>query len=161
MKKKRFTKNKTMNKFFLFFVTCGYIGYIPYIPGTIASIIACLILYLFPFKSLIVQIMFLIFFIPFAIICINKFNFEGKDPRYIVLDEFVGMFITMAGHKTHIINLLTGFILFRFFDIVKPYPIHYVERYKKGYGIVADDVIAGVFANICLSLLYILWDFLR
>lgn len=141
-----------MEKFFLFIVTCCFIGYIPYIPGTIASIIPCLILYFFPFKSLSVYIVFLIILIAFSIMCINKLSFEGKDPRYIVIDELVGMFLTMAGHSIEIINLITGFILFRFFDIVKPHPVRYVERYKKGYGIVADDVVAGVFANVCLCI---------
>ncbi|MCX7965021.1 MAG: phosphatidylglycerophosphatase A [Syntrophorhabdaceae bacterium] len=151
-------KNSITNRFLLFLVTCGFIGYLPYIPGTFTSILACLILYFFSFRTLFAWFIFLIFFVPFSVMCINKLNFEGKDPRYIVIDEFAGMFITMAGHKTEIINLLTGFILFRFFDIVKPYPVKYVEKYKKGYGIMADDVVAGILANICLCLFIYIWD---
>jgi len=60
------------------------------------------------------------------------------------------MFITMAGHNITFISLLIGFILFRFFDIIKPYPIRRVEAFRKGYGILADDIIAGIFANLLL-----------
>lgn len=139
-----------MEKLFLFIVTCGFVGYLPYIPGTFASAAACVILYFFPFKTLSTYTVFSILFVAFSILCINILNFKGKDPRYIVIDEFAGMFITMVGHRIEAVNLMAGFILFRFFDIVKPYPVRYVERYKKGYGIVADDVVAGIFANVCL-----------
>ena len=140
-----------MNSILLFLVTCACIGYIPFMPGTWAAVFACFVLYFFPFKTLSAYLV-LIFFVACSIICINMLTFEGKDPHYIVIDEVCGMFVAMTGHNTHIINLLIGFILFRFFDIVKPYPIKYVERYKKGYGIMADDIIAGAFANICLSI---------
>lgn len=140
-----------MNSIYLFFATCGFIGYLPYMPGTWASIFACFVLYFLPVRSLLAYVA-LILFLVCATACINMLTFEGKDPQHIVIDEFCGMFVTMAGHSTTIINLLIGFILFRFFDIVKPYPVRYVERYKKGYGIMADDIVAGAFANICTSL---------
>jgi len=140
-----------MNSIFLFFVTCGFIGYLPFMPGTWASLFACFVLYFLPVRSLSAYVI-LILFVACATVCINMLTFEGKDPPYIVIDELCGMFITMAGHGTSVINLLIGFMIFRFFDIVKPYPVKYVERYKKGCGIMADDIIAGVFANICTSL---------
>ena len=73
-----------------------------------------------------------------------------EDPGYIVIDELAGMFITMAGHKPTLIALVTGFFLFRIFDIIKPYPVYAVERLRKGYGIMADDILAGIYANIIL-----------
>jgi phosphatidylglycerophosphatase A len=73
-----------------------------------------------------------------------------KDPGCIVIDEFVGVLVTMAGHKLTILALFEGFILFRAFDILKPYPIRKVERLPGGLGIVADDVLAGIFASALL-----------
>ncbi len=85
------------------------------------------------------------------------FEFTGEDPGYIVIDELTGMFITMAGHKPTFITLIAGFFLFRIFDIIKPYPANTVEGFKKGYGIAADDIIAGIYANIVLWLGYLLF----
>lgn len=85
------------------------------------------------------------------------FEFKGEDPGYIVVDELAGMFITMAGHRLSIINLIAGFLLFRIFDIIKPYPAYDIQRLRKGYGIMADDVIAGIYANIVLWAGYLLF----
>lgn len=150
-----------MNKLLRFIVTCGFIGYLPFVPGTYASALGCILLYIFPFSSYAVNIIFLCCFVIFSVICINRLEYGGKDPQYIVIDELAGMFITMAGHRTDLSHIITGFILFRIFDIVKPYPIRYVERYKKGYGIMADDILAGVFANICLYLVFLVLGSLR
>ncbi|MCX8111202.1 MAG: phosphatidylglycerophosphatase A [Syntrophorhabdaceae bacterium] len=139
-----------MNRCYLFFVTCGFIGYLPFMPGTYASAMGCIILYLLPVDSLMIQILILICLLALSVICLNRMRLERNDPSYVVIDEMAGMFMTMVGHRATILNLVAGFILFRLFDIVKPYPIRYVERYKKGYGIVADDIVAGAFANICL-----------
>jgi phosphatidylglycerophosphatase A len=82
-------------------------------------------------------------------------KYDGKDPSYIVIDELAGMFVAMAGHKPTALNIISGFILFRIFDIIKPYPIRRVERLKGGYGVVADDVLAGIFANCLIWLEYL------
>ncbi len=84
------------------------------------------------------------------------YKYKGEDPGYIVIDELAGMFITMAGHKPSLIMIIAGFFLFRIFDIIKPFPVHAVERYRKGYGIMADDILAGIYANIILWLGYLL-----
>ncbi|HQJ93580.1 MAG TPA: phosphatidylglycerophosphatase A [Syntrophorhabdaceae bacterium] len=138
-------------------VSCGFVGYMPFAPGTWASLLGCILIYLFPFHSLITNIVFICILTIFSIISINMFEFTGEDPGYIVIDELIGMFITMAGHKTTFISLIAGFFLFRFFDIIKPYPVNAVESFRKGYGIVADDIIAGIYANIVLWLGYLLF----
>ena len=56
----------------------------------------------------------------------------------------------MAGHRASLVNILIGFVLFRIFDIAKPFPINRAERLPGGYGVMADDVLAGIFANILL-----------
>jgi len=138
------------NKILLTIVTCGFVGYMPFAPGTWASALGCIFIYLFPFPSLIANISFICCLIIFSIICINLLTFTVEDPGYIVIDELAGMFITMAGHKPTLITLAAGFFLFRVFDIIKPYPVNAVERYRKGYGIMADDILAGIYANISL-----------
>jgi phosphatidylglycerophosphatase A len=144
--------SKLVNNCLFFIVTCGYIGYIPGPTGTYASIFGCIILYFLPYISAFSGIIFVIGFAVFSTICVNLLEYEGEDPSYIVIDELTGIFITMAGHQPTFLNLVIGFILFRFFDIIKPYPIRRLERWRKGYGVVTDDCLAGVFANILLWL---------
>ena len=131
-----------------FIVTCGYIGLLPFAPGTYASMLGCILIYLFPlpFNNL----SFVIVLVIFSVFCINLLGFEEKDPGHIVIDELAGMCIAMAGHSVTLINIVIGFVFFRGFDILKPFPIRHAERLRKGYGIVADDVIAGIFANVVL-----------
>jgi phosphatidylglycerophosphatase A len=82
--------------------------------------------------------------------------FQGRDARPIVIDEMVGFLITLLWLPLNLLTLCLGFFLFRFFDIVKPPPISTVEeRLQSGWGVVMDDVLAGIFANVTLRLLLI------
>jgi phosphatidylglycerophosphatase A len=143
---KRFTA--TTNRVFKYFATLGPIGYFPYAPGTYGSILACVIIYFFP--SVCTHPLFVALFIVISLVALNGLALEEKDPGYVVIDEVAGMFVTMMGHNMTILGLLAGFLLFRFFDIVKPYPIRRMEVFRKGYGILADDILAGIFGNILL-----------
>ena len=140
----------TSNNLFYVFVTLGPIGYLPYAPGTYGSAFACILLYLLP--SIFTQPLFVLIFIIVSLIVLNNLVLEGKDPGYIIIDEVAGMFVAMTGHSITFLSLLAGFILFRFFDIIKPYPIRRVEIFRKGYGILADDIVAGIFTNLLLIL---------
>ena len=75
---------------------------------------------------------------------------DQADPVYIVIDEFAGVLVTLAGHAVTFRNLAIGFILFRAFDILKPYPVRELERLPGAYGIIADDVLAGILASAAL-----------
>jgi phosphatidylglycerophosphatase A len=127
------------------------VGYIPGAPGTYASIFGCILIYIFP--SIFANVFFCAGLVLFSMFCVNFFRYNGEDPAYIVIDELAGICVTLAGHSITLLNIIIGFVLFRFFDIVKPFPIKYAERLKGGYGIVADDVLAGIFANIILVIL--------
>ncbi len=80
--------------------------------------------------------------------------FGKKDDQRIVIDEMMGFLITMIWVPKTIFFIILGFFLFRFFDILKPFPIRHLEkRVKGGFGVVLDDVMAGVYANIVLHLI--------
>ena len=166
-----------MNKFGLSLLTMFGIGHIKYAPGTMASFITCLIYY-FLFS---IDVNFYYFFLIFLIILIDKLShhFKEKDPKEIVIDEFFGqsipfvivMFIyTMPHTETWTRNLefevyyfFLFFILFRFFDIYKPFPINIIDKkMKNGFGVMLDDIIAGVYTFIVFYigvLFYIYSDF--
>ncbi len=134
----------------LVFATCGYVGYLPFAPGTWASILGCALLFLFPgiFNHPLVVLVITVA----AILCINRMQLTDKDPGYIVIDELAGICVTMVGQNLGFSNLVKGFILFRIFDILKPFPVRRLEGLPKGYGIVADDLMAGIYANLALLL---------
>jgi phosphatidylglycerophosphatase A len=77
-----------------------------------------------------------------------------EDPPEVVVDEVVGFFTAVAFWKPSWSLLLTGFFLFRFFDIVKPFPVGLAERLPGGVGIVADDLAAGLYSALCLGVLF-------
>ncbi len=139
------------HKIALAIATCGYIGYLPFAPGTWASLFGCILLYLLP--GILNHPVTVTLITIGSILCINRMQFPEKDPGYIVVDELAGICVTMVGQVPGITNLLKGFILFRIFDIVKPFPVRRLERLPGGYGIVADDLMAGIYANAALFLL--------
>jgi phosphatidylglycerophosphatase A len=129
------------------FATCCYVGYLPAAPGTWGSLLAGILLYLFPFFHSPVVILFLL---AGGVATAQVARGDQADPGYVVIDEFAGMVITMAGHAVTFRNLFIGFILFRAFDILKPYPVRKLERLPGAYGIIADDVLAGILASAAL-----------
>jgi phosphatidylglycerophosphatase A len=136
----------------LFFVSCGYLGYSPLVPGTVGSALGCVLLYLLP--AVLSRLAFVIALALAATFVLNSMELPNKDPQHVVVDEVAGMCLTMVGQPITAISLLAGFILFRLFDIVKPFPIRRIERLPKGWGIVADDLAAGIYANVALLLLW-------
>jgi len=155
-----------MKKFNLFFLTFFNIGKIKYAPGTIASGIACLLfLFLINFISfnIFLLITLLIFF--YSIFAINNSfdEFKADDPQEIVTDEVTGQLLTLLAIPVYetlyplptIYYCLTGFLLFRLFDIWKPFPVNYIDKNIKGaLGIMLDDVAASIYSIIALTLIF-------
>ncbi len=130
-----------------------FLGYVPIAPGTFGSLLGCLLFaLLFPLTP----VQYLAFLIAFIFLAIWAADGRAKemganDPSEIVIDEVAGMLCAMAFHKFTLMGLLVGFALFRFFDIVKIWPANWAEKkIRGGFGIVLDDVIAGVYANAAL-----------
>lgn len=82
----------------------------------------------------------------------------GKDSYRVVIDEVAGMFITLLFVPVDFKWLFIGFVLFRFFDIAKPLFIRRMEAFKGGWGVMLDDVLAGIYANVVLQLIIITWS---
>jgi phosphatidylglycerophosphatase A len=148
-----------------FFFTGLYSGYSPIAPGTTGSLLAALIYILeyIIFKSdcLVVNLLVILILIYPSIKLGNdgeKF-FNKKDPSQVVLDEMLGLWISVLFIQFSLQIILLAFIIFRIFDIFKPYPIRKSEKLKGGLGIMLDDIIAGVFTNILLQLLIIITGF--
>ena len=143
----------------LYFVaTLGGIGLIRFAPGTFGSIFAWfLFIYYSHFLNMIFSTIFVFFFAIFVCEQVSK-DLEQKDDKSIVIDELVGMWVALLPavyfadtqfERTTIAIL--AFILFRAFDILKPFPISYFDqRFKNGFGIVIDDVIAGIITILIL-----------
>ena len=150
-----------IDKLGLAILTMFGIGY-KYPPGTIASFVTCLIyLVLIVIFEVNFYILWLIFFIVlvYSLVLIDKLSrhFKGKDPKEIVIDEFFGQSIPLVWMSGYIISsgevypFFLAFILFRFFDIYKPFPINIVDKkMKNGLGVMLDDIIAGIYTSITI-----------
>lgn len=142
--------------------TLAGIGYVRYAPGTSATGLTLGFIFLLAWWGVSLPIYV-------AIVCGSMLVAYGSiffalplfhldvDPSAIVIDEVVGSLITFAGVACSLKTVLLGFVLFRFFDIVKPFGIKRVERLGGSAGILADDVVAGLYANAILHLF--IWFF--
>ncbi len=145
-----------MSRFFLLIATGFGVGYSPIAPGTLGTLVALPIYYfLSEIPSPLYEITLVGFFFVSVWISENAERFFGKkDDQRIVIDEIIGFLITMFWIPKTVPFIIIGFFLFRFFDILKPFPIRHLEkRLKGGYGVVLDDVVAGAYANIVLHLI--------
>ena len=141
-----------------FLVTGLYFGKIKYMPGTFGTIIGVLIFQLISTNTLVDNIFFLIILFFVALLMLNycyKTNiFLDTDDKSIVIDEIFGYLVFMIFFENTISNIIIGFILFRFFDIFKPFPIYLIDkRIKNSFGVMLDDIVAGLFAGIMLLLI--------
>ena len=131
------------------------VGFLPLAPGTWGAAIGCLIVWLLSYYQVLNTPLLAILIIVFTLISVPMINTLeeewGEDPSKVVIDETVGLWITMLFVPFNFQNLLLAFILFRFFDIAKPLGIRKLEQIKNGWGVMLDDVLAGVYANIVLQ----------
>ena len=139
-----------------FFVTFGFIGHIPWAPGTCASWGTVCILYLLytvipQYFSMIILLTALLLFI-LGVFWTNYFvqEWDNTDPPSVVIDECVGMILSFLFISPGLYTFLWGFILFRFLDIFKPWPIYLLEQFPDGWGIMLDDVVAGIITALVL-----------
>jgi phosphatidylglycerophosphatase A len=145
-----------MRRLALLLATWWGVGYCPRVPGTAGTLAAIpffLLLSLLPLPAYLACVLAIGLIACWAA-GEAEHIFQEKDSRRIVIDEVVGFFITMTALPITSPYLIGGFCLFRFFDILKPPPIRLIERkVPGGYGVVLDDVLAGIYAQISLRII--------
>jgi len=161
-----------INKINFLFVTLFGIGKIKKIPGSVASLATTLFLF-FLFHilnispNIVLIALIIIFFISLYAVNIFIKDLENKDPREVVIDEFIGQSIPLCLYEVaHNVPKETGeilkfyfimFILFRIFDITKPFPVSYYEKnFKNSLGVIMDDVCAGLYV-VAILVLYMVF----
>jgi phosphatidylglycerophosphatase A len=142
----------------VFVATVAYCGYFPFAPGTVGSA-AGLAVYLLVWWS---QSPFVEVGLIAALFAAGVWAgttaeryFGGIDPGPVVIDEVVGMLITLAFIPVGWSGALAGFVLFRIFDVIKPFPADRLESLHGGFGVMADDAMAAIYANLSLRL--VMW----
>jgi len=147
-------------------VTMFGLGKIKKIPGTFGSLATILILYIFfhifriP-SNVIILFLLIIFFYSFYAVSTHIKNSSNKDPGEIIIDEFIGQSIPIylyeISHGTNkdstdaIVFYAICFILFRYFDIMKPFPVSFFDKnFKNSFGVIMDDVMAGIYVVLTL-----------
>ena len=151
----------------------GY-GYLTKIPGTITSAVTTIFIYvayeILEYKDLKFSIIFfiLLFFYSFYAVKDSETEFQNKDPRQIVIDEVLGqsmpLILLLYLNQTNQINISIEFyyiislLSFRFFDILKPFPVNYFDKNHKNYfGIIMDDIMAGLYSMIVVYLVSLIF----
>jgi phosphatidylglycerophosphatase A len=153
-----------MKIFTKLFVSIFYIGYIKFASGTWGSLAAIIILYpcikfkILPFEALIIVFVILFFISNFFINYFSNFT-NSNDSKHIVIDELLGIFIILIFYDfififNDIITLILIFFIFRLFDIIKIFPANYIDtNLKNGYGVMMDDIVAGIYTIFTLMIL--------
>ena len=160
---------KTLN---YLFVTCFGIGSFRYAPGTITSLLTTVFLFsLFHIiilsPNIILFILLFVFIYSFYAVSYYIKDNENKDPKEVVVDEFIGQSIpiylyevshgTIKDPQEAALFYLYIFILFRYFDIKKPFPVNFIDKkFKNSFGVILDDVVAGLYVVLTLIIFMII-----
>lgn len=136
------------------------VGFMPFAPGTFGTLAALLIYFALP--TAVFEFAFMPYFLGALLllsvlgvwICGIAEKSLGHDAPAIVFDEVIGYFVAVFLLPKSIMIGLLAFALFRFFDILKPYPINKLQNLKGGMGVMADDILAGIYANILLQIIW-------
>lgn len=150
----RFKISKLIASFF-------YVGLCPVAPGTAGSLVSVILIYFLPthlwlFNTLAMLILLIVGVATSR--CIET-TLQITDPSWVVIDEVLGMYLTVFWLPKCWIFYLAGFALFRFFDITKPYPIKLIESIKSpGWGIMLDDVAAAIYACLVAMTFFVIFE---
>ena len=148
-----------MEKIAFFIWTAGFAGLVPVAPGTAGSVVGVVLLILVraaarnDWIELLVLVMVMVVGTWSA--SVAERHYCREDPGEVVVDEVAGMMLTLLWLPSGWIPFLVGFLAFRFFDIVKPFPARLAERMPGGWGVMADDLVAGLYGYA--SVWTVLW----
>ena len=136
-----------------------YSGYLPKAPGTWGSLVGVLLVFLLNNLSLQIYLSVVagLFIVGSFVAGEAEKILDNRDPGVVVIDEIVGMLITMIAVPVAPLTMVLGFILFRVFDIAKPFPVNFFDQhFHGGLGIMLDDVVAGIYSLIIMQLILLL-----
>jgi phosphatidylglycerophosphatase A len=153
--------NNSGRRVVLFLATGAFSGYTPIMPGTAGSVIGIGLFLVLSQLNYLAFLCITLSFIFLSILIAEKAAtiINKPDPSIIVIDEIAGYLVTMITFPSHWLYIAAGFVLFRLLDIAKPYPINWIDtNVSGGLGIVLDDVAAGIYANLILQLLRLLFE---
>ncbi len=152
-------KNFRLRSLLKYLATLGFIGYLPVAPGTFGSLVAAIFFVLLK-PGDVATVSLLIIVILIGTIAAHHMEkvLNEKDSRHIVIDEFAGYIVSVLLLPSRWPYYVAAFLLFRFFDILKPPPLRRMERFPGGLGIMADDILAGVYTNILLQVWKVLTE---
>jgi len=133
--------------------TFFYVGFLPLVPGTFGSMAGVLVFYLVKGSGILQAVATLLVLLAGFISCGEAEKvFKKKDPKFVVIDEVAGMLISLSFLPDYSLKVVVmAFLLFRILDTLKPYPASRLEDLHGGVGIMSDDILAGVYANIILQ----------
>jgi phosphatidylglycerophosphatase A len=137
----------------LFVATCGYLGYAPIAPGTFGSAAGLAVFFAVRATgSTGVELATIVVLFALGVWSgtIAEHHFGGVDPGPVVLDEVVGMLITLAFLPVNLTGAIVGFLLFRVLDVIKPWPSAQFEKLPGGLGVMADDGMAALYGNVAM-----------
>lgn len=142
-----------MGRLSVFIASFGYVGYFPIAPGTAGSFAALALFALvrwvgspvFELSAIVAVFAIGVWAASAAEVALGR-----KDPGIVVIDEVLGMLVTLALLPVSLAGIAVGFVLFRVFDVIKPYPANRLEQLHGGLGIMADDAMAGFYAYLVL-----------
>lgn len=133
-----------------------YLGYIPKAPGTFGTVGAAWFIYLLHFLGIYHQLFIFLMAVVFYAVGVWAVNVLredwGEDPAKVVVDEAVGLWISVLSLPFTHLNIILAFVFFRIFDIAKPLGIRKLESIRSGHGVMLDDVLAGIYTNIAIRL---------
>jgi len=140
--------------------TAGFAGLVPAAPGTAGSVVGLvLLMFVRTTRNDWIELLVLLIVVTVGIWSANlaERHYRREDPGEIVIDEVAGMMLTLLWIPSGWGTFAIGFLAFRFFDIVKPFPARLAERLPRGWGVMADDLVAGLYGYACVrSLLWLL-----
>jgi len=154
------TRYPWMRNFSVFIATAGPVGYLPIAPGTWGSGLAILFWW-FAMRNLPITGYLLILFIITAAAVWSSTQAEkslGHDSGHIVIDEIAGQLTGLLICPRSISFAVLGFFIFRLFDIWKPEPINASQKLPQGWGVVTDDILAGIYTAVVLIIISFLWS---
>jgi phosphatidylglycerophosphatase A len=132
--------------------TGGFSGYAGIVPGTVGSLVGLLLYLPLAASPILVRLAALVVLFFLGVFASSRLEeiWKIKDPKPVVIDEIVGMWIALLFVPHEAANFLGAFVLFRLFDVIKPFPGRQAELLKGGWGIMLDDVVAGIYAGAAL-----------